>query len=178
VPLPKEAAQLLRTALAILALAGTGACGRQEPPTFPATYTDVSGTYLGVVHGSHDVSEGTVRLSIEFEVTLVQTQGDLSGTYSHSGDFVLDGPDGSTTTTGAIQVLGTFTGAITPRPSSYVSLFFTPTDCPDDQFAWRSNGPAPTATNGSYLTMTGPLEVLDESCAPVFALVANLLFQR
>ena len=84
------------------------ACGGDS--TAPLTYEDVAGTYTATFQG---VSQ-RIALDAVFSLTVVQSEGDLSGSYSNDG-FLNDGQ---------IQVAIQETGSIRVAWATGVTIFF------------------------------------------------------
>ena len=128
------------------------------------TFEDISGTYTGQMSG---ISQG-VALSALFSVTLTQNQGELSGSWALQG--VLSDDFGSAPTQGT----GPLTGTIGSGNNPSVNVTVRTGSCPN--YSAPFSGTYDSANR--RLTITGPVEILTETCAVLLTYSAVMVLVR
>lgn len=152
-----------RSRLSIVALLVTlAACGGDDGVA-PVTYESLAGTYVGEMAGE---TEG-VTLVGDFSITVSQSEGQLSGSWSLVGTL----SDGSSTED--IQGTGPLTGTVASGANPSVNITFT-NNCPD--YEARFSG-AYDGTN-RLLTISGPVDVLNDDCSLFLRYSSTLLLAR
>lgn len=152
----------LRPMVAALVLVGA-ACGSESTgPT--ATYDSIAGSYSGFLVG---VAQG-VALEATFSLTIAQTGGDLSGSWALQGTlddgFQLFG----------VQGTGTLNGSIGTGNNPSVNLVVRSGGCPNYQASFSG---AYDSSN-RRLTISGPVDILDGSCAVVLRYQSTIILNR
>ena len=125
------------------------ACGGDS--TAPPTYESIAGTYNGTIVG---LTQGVALNSI-FTLAIAQNGATTSGTYGISG--TLD--DGVNT----VQIAGTGTldGTVASGTNPSVNITIKSGGCPNYQAVFSG---AYDSAN-SRITITGPIDILDNNCA-------------
>lgn len=156
----------MRQVLVGLALVGgLAACGGDGGTGPSATYENVAGTYGGRMTG---VSQG-VAMSADFVLTLVQSQGSLSGTYA------LDGALSDGVNVVGIAGTGTITGSIASGNNPSITFTTRSTLCPN-----RSEQYSGTFDSvNRRINAQGPVYILDpDDCSIALTYSMNLVLQR
>ena len=131
----------------------------------PITYEDVSGSFAGQFAG---LTQG-VAISAEFSLTVIQTEGQLTGAFSIVGTLKKDGVLQAT-----IQDTGTLTGTVSAGTNPSINVFISPASCPNN--AATLSG-AYDSANG-LLTISGPVPAIDENCEFLLVYQVTLLLSR
>lgn len=142
----------------LLAACGGDASGPGE------TYESIAGSYSGQMVG---VSQG-VALDADFSLTLSQNAGSVTGTYALQGELT-DGID-----VVAVQGTGTISGTIAAGNNPSVNLTVQPASCPNN----RANFSGTYDVANRRLTMIGPVEFFNSSCAVVLRYQMNIVLTR
>ncbi len=142
--LPRLSAFVAAAALSLTA------CGGDSPTNPTPTYNDISGSYSGALAG---VSQGWVMTGT-FTVSLTQSSGSLSGTYSLAGNV------SSGLLVIPVQSTGTLSGTIAAGNNPSVNLTLKYPPCA----AYSANFSGAYDTANRRLTMTGPVDLLDDTC--------------
>lgn len=142
------------------------ACGDDGSTTEPApTYNNIAATYSGALSG---VSHDGIALNATFSLTINQTRGDLSGSYAMNG--VLD--DGVSTLD--VQGTGSITGTIASGNNPSVNLTLRVGGCP--YYEARFSGSYDTTNR--RLTISGPVDILNEFCEVAIIYNATIVLAR
>ena len=107
--------------LMLLAACGGDSTGPGDNPG--PTFENIAGTYAGVLAGT---AQG-IALNGTFSITVTQSAGDLSGSYSTTGTLT-DGID-----TVPFQGSGSLTGTINSGTNPSVNITFRLGECPNYQ---------------------------------------------
>jgi len=136
----------------------TGPNGGSEP-----TYENIADTYVGVLAGN---AQGIV-LEASFSITIQQSAGDLTGSWSMTGtlnDGVIIVP---------IQGTGSLTGTINSGQNPSLSITTRSATCPNLESSF----------SGSYdsvnriITISGPIQIVDD-CVPVITYQSTIVLGR
>ena len=162
-----ETTGVLLTATTALLLS---ACGGDATEPVP-TYENIAGTYSGPIAGT---SQGfTVDAMIS--VTITQNQGNLSGSWGYTGTV----DDGVTVEN--FQGTGTLTGTMQSGQNPSVNITIR-NDCRGDETVWIRAYSA--AFSGAFdsandlVTISGPLDILDDSCSFLLSFPSVILLSR
>jgi hypothetical protein len=147
--------------LPALAIA-VGACGG-DSGTGPS-YENIAGSDAGVVSG---VSQG-VALQTQVGFTIAQTRGTLSGTWSTSGAVT----DGFTTV--AVSGTGTISGTIGAGNNPSVNITIFVPGCS----VYRANFSGAYDVANRKITMTGPIDLLNDDCTVFRSYPTTLIITR
>jgi hypothetical protein len=156
--------QTLRTGSLSLTLAVfLAGCG--DSTTGPeTTYEDISGSYAGVVTG---LTQG-IAMESDVSFTITQNQGELSGSWALSG-IITDGVDFV-----EVQGTGTLSGTIAAGTNPSVNLTVRTSFCPDH--AAEFSGAFDSANQ--RLTISGPIDMLNDACNVVLRYESTLILTR
>lgn len=135
--------RVIRWSLAAI-VALTLACGDSSTGPSTPSYDSIAGSYAGAMAG---VSQG-VTLNADFSLTIAQSSGTLSGSYSLSGTL----SDGVNVV--PVQGTGTLTGTIATGNNPSVNITFRPGACPN--YSANFSGAYDSANH--RLTVSGPVE--------------------
>ncbi len=142
----------------LLAIASCGDDGTGPETTFES----LAGTYTGGIVG---ISQG-VLLDAALSVTIIQSGGDLSGSYGVTG----------TLTEGALVVpifgTGSFVGTIAAGQNPSVNITLT-NQCPN--YSAHFSGALDSAND--LLTLSGPIHILD-GCTIFLTYPSTILLRR
>ena len=143
-----------------------GACGGGDGGTGPSapTFESIAGAYDGALAG---LTQG-VALSATFGISLAQSQGSLSGSYSLSGTLT-DGVD-----VVGIAGAGSVTGTIAAGGNPSVNLTFKTSGCPN----YQANFSGAYDSVNRKLTISGPIDVLSGNCAVLLSYVGTIILSR
>jgi len=139
------------------------ACSKDATGPSP-TYANIAGTYNGALAGT---AQG-VALQALFSITLTQSAGNLSGSYGLSGTL----NDGVNLVT--IQGAGTVTGTIAAGNNPSVNVTIRTALCPNYQAHFSG---AYDSVN-QKLTISGPVDILNNSCAIVLTYQSTIILSR
>ena len=154
-----------RSVLPLVAvLLGSAACGGDSSGPSDSSYNSIAGSYAGGLAGT---SQG-VDLSADLSLTVTQSSGSLSGSYSISGTLT-DGVD-----TEAFQGTGALTGSIEAGDNPSVNITVVPGACPNQtaQFSGAYD------SANQRLTISGPVEFFNGSCAVVLTYAGTIILNR
>lgn len=156
----------MRKTLFSLVLVGTlWGCGSDATgPGQQPTYESIFGTYAGVMAGQ---TQGVV-LEGMFSLSVGQTGGDLSGSWSTSGTL----SDGVSQV--AIQGTGNLTGTIAAGHNPSVDITATSPSCPSVKADYSGS----YDSNNSKITLSGPFHVTDQDCNIVLTYNMTLVLSR
>lgn len=146
----------------LLPLAALVACSSKDA-TGP-TYANIAGTYNGVLVGS---TQGVV-LQATFSITVTQNLGSLSGSYGLTGTL----NDGVSVV--AIQGVGSLTGTIAAGNNPSVNITLRLAGCPN----YRANFSGAYDNTNLKLTISGPVDILNNSCAVVLSYPTTIILSR
>jgi hypothetical protein len=146
-----------------LSLLLAGCSSDSTGPTTPS-YENIAATYAGVLAGN---AQGII-LTGSFSLTIQQSAGDLTGSYSMTGNLN-DGVD-----IVQVQGSGSLTGTISSGQNPSVNITLRTGLCPNYQATFSG---AYDSTN-SKLTLSGPIDILDGSCTVVIRYVSTLILIR
>lgn len=150
--------------LAAVMVAGIVGCGGADAVAPTPFFESIAASYAGTLSGT---SEG-VALVADFGITITQSDGTLSGSYSMSG-LVSDGG-----TPVAVQGTGALAGTIAEGHNPSVNFTVTPGGCPN----------RPASFSGTYdsannrLTVVGPVQLFNQACNVVLTYPMTIVLTR
>ncbi|MDH3206338.1 MAG: hypothetical protein OEO79_06990 [Gemmatimonadota bacterium] len=145
-------------------------CGGDSPSGLPSTFGSqitfetIAGTYTGALVS---VSQG-ITLTATFSLTLVQTQGSLTGSFGLAG--TLDDGVGQAFVRGN----GTVTGTIAPGSAPLVNVTVTPDVCPNAAVDWSGTYDGASGA----LTISGDANIFDAGCVVVLTYEGTMVLNR
>jgi hypothetical protein len=146
------------------ACGGDSATGPGSNPPAP-TFENIADTYAGILVG---IAQG-IALDGTFSVTITQSAGTLSGSWSISGTL--------TDATGSVFIQGTgsLSGTINSGQNPSVNITITTGLCPNYQAVFSG---AYDSTN-RRLTLSGPIDILDlNSCNVLLTYPSTIILIR
>lgn len=159
--------EMAKAVLAFL-LMGSAACGGggdDSDGNGPSpTYNSVAGTYVGAMAG---VSQG-VAIESDFTLTITQSGGTLGGSFATVGTLT-DGIDFVN-----IAGSGSMSGSIASGNNPSVNMTIRSSSCTN--YTARFSGSYDTANRA--LTISGPVDILNSSCAVVLSYAATLVLRN
>lgn len=145
-----------------LSVAGCGGDSSTGPST--PTYESIGGTYAGAMVG---LSQG-IALNATFSLTIAQTAGTTSGSWGLSGTL----SDGFSSVN--VAGTGTLTGAVAAGNNPSVNITIRTPACPN--YSAGFSGAYDSANR--RLTITGPVEFLNNTCNVVLTYPTTIILNR
>jgi hypothetical protein len=142
---------MMRTYLAVLATVAIAACGKDATGPSAPTYNNIAATYTGALAGT----ASGIALQAVFSTTLTQNSANLSGSYGMTGTL----SDGINVV--AISGTGTLSGTVASGNNPSVNVTLRIPGCPS--YSAQFSGAYDTAN--SILTISGPVDVLNNDCS-------------
>jgi hypothetical protein len=149
------------------------ACSGDSGTGPPSTFENIAGTYSG----SFVASAQGITLESVVTITIEQSSGSLSGTWSMEGTVIDDVNVGVVLPLwpgAALSGNGPFTGTIASGLNPAVSFTTTSNQCPGtpDTFPGSFN------SSNNQITVNSRVHVLDDNCLPLMTFEAVVVFQQ
>lgn len=155
----------MRIVWLIPALLAAAACsGNASTADNTPSYQSIAGSYAGTMSGT---SQG-YALDANFGLTFTQSDGAISGSYALQGTV----SDGFTVTD--IGGTGPLTGTIASGSNPSVNLTITVPGCPN--YSAHFSGAYDSANH--RLTITGPVDLIDDACVVELSYRATLILNQ
>ena len=156
-----------------LAFVLLSACSGDSGTGPPSTFENIAGTYSG----SFVASDQGITLESVVTITIQQSSGSLSGTWSMEGivsDIVNVGVVLPLWLGAEVSGNGTFTGTIASGPNPAVSFTTASEQCPEmsDTFSGSFN------SSNNQITVDSRVHILDDTCLIMLILEAVVAFQQ